>query len=50
MIGHLGRYLEIKWADLPDVVMQMMALAKHLLAASTAATPTVCAPSVGTLI
>lgn len=25
MMGQRGRYLEIKWADRPDVVRQMMA-------------------------
>jgi putative hemolysin len=47
MMGHLGRYLEIKWADLPDVVTTMMAEATHLAEASTAAMATVWAASTG---
>lgn len=37
MMGHLGRYLEIKCADRPEVVMTMIAAAMHLWEASTLA-------------
>jgi len=47
MTGHLGRYFEIKYADLPEVVMTIIADATHLLAASTAATPTAWVASMG---
>jgi hypothetical protein len=47
MTGHRGRYFEIKYADLPEVVMTMMAEARHLLAASTAAIPTEWVASMG---
>lgn len=47
MIGHLGLYLASKWADLPEVVITMIALARHFSDASTAAIAVVCAASIG---
>lgn len=36
-MGHLGLYFEIKWAERPDVVITIIAAAKDLAEASTAA-------------
>lgn len=47
MMGHLGLYLERRWADLPVVVITIIAAAKHLAEASTAAIATVWAASIG---
>lgn len=47
MIGHLGRYLAMRWAECPDVVMTMIAAARHLADASTEAIAMVWATSIG---
>jgi hypothetical protein len=47
MMGHLGRYLEMRWAERPDVVMTMIAAARHLADASTEAIAMVWATSIG---
>lgn len=47
MIGQRGLYFAIRCAERPDVVMTMMALAKHLTDASTEATATACVASIG---
>lgn len=47
MIGHLGRYLDIRYALRPVVVITMMAAAMFFIEASTAAIATVVVESVG---
>lgn len=47
MIGHFGLYLEIRWADLPLVVMTIIADDATLADASTVAIATACAASNG---
>lgn len=47
MTGHLGLYLEMRWADLPDVVMTIIAAARLFADASTAEMATVLATSSG---
>uniref|UniRef100_A0A6B0U2S6 Putative secreted protein n=1 Tax=Ixodes ricinus TaxID=34613 RepID=A0A6B0U2S6_IXORI len=46
-MGQRGRYLAIRWAVLPVVVMTTMAEARHLMEALTAAMAMVWVPSVG---
>lgn len=48
IIGQRGLYLEIRYADLPEVVITMIAAASDFADASTAAIATVCAASKGT--
>lgn len=47
MMGHLGLYLDKRWAERPLVVMTTMADARHLAEASTAAIATEWTGSMG---
>lgn len=47
MTGHLGLYLEMRWADLPEVVITIIAAARLLADASTEEMATVLATSSG---